>query len=517
MRNAGFLKKIRIVISLLFFLFTIILFLDITGLFGQNFYKTILYLQFVPSLLKLLSLGGIIAGGFIIVIIINLFFGRIYCSTICPLGTLQDIIIFLSGKLKISKKFTKQRTFNYLKYSFLIITVFAFIFGQTLLINLLDPYSSFGKISTNLFRPVYIFINNILAFGFQKFDIYYFYRIHYTSFSLLAFIYSAIFFVIIALMSVRWGRLFCNTVCPVGSLLSLLSKLSIYKISIDSKLCNSCTKCAINCKTGCIDVEKQKINFSECVACMNCISVCPSYGINFKKEKKKNKEIHSPSKRKFLKNSILIPLSVSIPSFNNEDIKNLKLTQNPEEKNYPVTPPGSVSIDHFTKLCTACHLCISACPTQVLQASFLEYGLGGMMQPHMDYHNEFCNYECTVCGEVCPTGAILALSVEKKKTTQLGKVQFIKENCIVETEGTDCGACSEHCPTKSVEMVPYNGLFLPEVNTDICIGCGACEYACPTEPYKAIFVDGNPVHEKVAKPDVKKIKEDYDPEEDFPF
>ncbi|MEZ5012466.1 MAG: 4Fe-4S dicluster domain-containing protein [Bacteroidales bacterium] len=113
---------------------------------------------------------------------------------------------------------------------------------------------------------------------------------------------------------------------------------------------------------------------------------------------------------------------------------------------------------------------MSACPTSVLQPSFREYGLLGIMQPRMDYHKGFCNFECTVCVDVCPSGALLPLVLEAKKLTQLGKAKFIKENCIVETERTDCRACSEHCPTKAVKMVPFEGnLVIPEVTDDICI------------------------------------------------
>ena len=134
----------------------------------------------------------------------------------------------------------------------------------------------------------------------------------------------------------------------------------------------------------------------------------------------------------------------------------------------------------------------------------------------MDYHKGFCNYECIRCIEVCPSGALLPLTPEAKKLTQIGKVNFIKENCIVETEKTDCGACSEHCPTKAVQMVPYTGnLVIPEINNEICVGCGACEYACPTKPYKAIFVDGNPVHQDAKKPEEEELQ--VQELEEFPF
>jgi len=93
---------------------------------------------------------------------------------------------------------------------------------------------------------------------------------------------------------------------------------------------------------------------------------------------------------------------------------------------------------------------------------------------------------------------------------------------VVYMDNTDCGACSEHCPTKAVDMVPYPNpvnkrLKIPEVKPKYCIGCGGCEHACPTKPCKAIYVDGNPVHKLAKKPVVKKIEEKVDDNEDFPF
>ena len=190
----------------------------------------------------------------------------------------------------------------------------------------------------------------------------------------------------------------------------------------------------------------------------------------------------------------------------------------------PISPPGSLSLEHFTGNCTACSLCVSACPTQVLQPSFLEYGFIGMLQPRLDNSKGFCNYECTACMEVCPAGAILPQPLYDKKLIQIGKAKFIKENCVVETQGTDCGACAEHCPTKAVRMVEYShpkypGKFLkiPEVTEEICIGCGACEYACPAKPWRSIYVESNEVHALAKKPAEDKVEQEVSEEEDFPF
>jgi ferredoxin len=199
-----------------------------------------------------------------------------------------------------------------------------------------------------------------------------------------------------------------------------------------------------------------------------------------------------------------------------------KPTTIPPLRTSPISPPGSTSISHFNAVCTACHLCVSSCPSQVLAPSLFEYGAAGLLQPRMEYSHSHCNYDCTVCMEVCPTGALEPLAKEKKKLTQLGVAKFIKENCVVYTDNTACGACSEHCPTKAVNMVPYPNpaqkpLLIPEVTNDYCIGCGGCEHACPTKPYKAIFIDGNPIHKMAKKPVVKKIELKIDSSGDFPF
>jgi ferredoxin len=137
--------------------------------------------------------------------------------------------------------------------------------------------------------------------------------------------------------------------------------------------------------------------------------------------------------------------------------------------------------------------------------------------PHMSNKIGFCNFECTICGDVCPNDAILPLKNENKKITQIGKVKFIKENCVVYTQKTDCGACAEHCPTKAVKMEldAELNLRVPIITEELCVGCGACEHACPTKPFKSIYVDGNPVHQIAEKPKDEKLE--IIEEEDFPF
>jgi len=150
--------------------------------------------------------------------------------------------------------------------------------------------------------------------------------------------------------------------------------------------------------------------------------------------------------------------------------------------------------------------------------SLFDYGVSGLFQPKLDYHVGSCNYDCTTCSQVCPSGAILPIAVEEKKLVQMGKAKFVKEDCIVITKKADCGACSEHCPTKAVKMVPYEKLMLPEVTEEICIGCGSCEHPCPTTPRKAIYVESNIVHLKAKlPPKVEKPEQEQKALEEFPF
>jgi ferredoxin len=182
-----------------------------------------------------------------------------------------------------------------------------------------------------------------------------------------------------------------------------------------------------------------------------------------------------------------------------------------------ICPPGSAGVERFLDRCTACHLCISECPTGVLQPAFLEYGLLGLMKPHMDYRAAFCNFDCRRCGEVCPDGAIDLLDVSAKHLAKIGEAHFNQDKCVVVTNGTDCAACSEHCPTKAVTTIPYgNNLRLPSLNDDLCIGCGACEYACPVKPDKAIKVTGLREH-SIAKKFIEPKATLPKPAGDFPF
>lgn len=520
--NFRILKNIRVFVSLVFFLLITFVFIDFTNALAGNIIQGVLYLQFLPSFLNFMGLAGIAAAGFLFIIVLNLMFGRIYCSTICPLGTFQDIIIWLKRKFSKRKVFKYRKAVNYLRYSILGISILLFFTGLISPLLLLDPYSNYGRIAANLFRPLYLWLNNQGAVGLESMDIYTLYRVEPGITQWFSVSFSVFFFILIVWLSVKYARFFCNGLCPVGAFLGLLSKYSVFKIKLDKSLCTSCGKCSAVCKANCIDFKSREVDFSRCVGCLNCLNSCPSNGVVFSNKKKEGEAVlktFDHKRREVISGSVgaLATLAV-LPLQAQKKGQQRGKHKGPREvvKDYPVSPPGSASIEHFNDACTACHLCVSACPTHVIKPAFLEYGLAGIMQPRMDYHANYCNFDCVVCTEVCPTGALRPITLDEKHVLQLGKVKFIKQNCVVYTDGTDCGACSEHCPTKAVDMIPFRKtLFLPEINPDICVGCGACEYACPTTP-KSIFVDGNPVHLIADKPVIKKL-EQPDPEEDFPF
>ncbi len=534
--NLGALKKIRIIVSLIFFLFTFLLFIDL----HNYFYKIsglILFFQFVPSLLNAILLFTASGIGFIFIAILALIFGRVYCSSVCPLGTLQDIITLTSRKMKKGRDRKKFHHFslphNYLRYGILLLVIITSVTGFYFFLDLLDPYSNFGRISTTFLKPVAIFINNSIAFLFSKFDNYSVLPVVYREFNFMQLFFPLAMLGLIAWLAYKYGRLYCNTVCPVGTVLGILSRYSLFKLVINSQACNNCGNCVYDCKASCIDRKKKEIDFSRCIACYNCIDACDNSAIFFQNTiTKKAPEILPKirkvdlKKRSFVSKAFLF-LTVASGSRSLEDTLKIKhniVAKNPSrvpiKKQWLVLPPGAKSIQHFTKYCTACTLCVSACPNNVLQPSFLQFGIEGMMQPYMDYSTGFCNYDCKICGDVCPTQAIRKIaSVQEKKTIQMGKVKFIKENCVVYTDHTDCGACSEHCPTKAVNMVPFEntGLFIPEVNDKICVGCGACEHPCPVRPFKAIYVEGNPIQMVAQKPKEEKLEKSKLKADEFPF
>jgi ferredoxin len=514
------LRRIRIVVSAVIFICFFMIFTDLRHIIPAAYVNKLMFLQLVPSFVKFCYVETIAAAGFILILILTLISGRTYCSFLCPLGIGQDIFSRIGGRIK--KKFRRygyKKPFTILRYLLLIITLIVTVTWGIYAITLLDPSSIFGRFMTFFAKPAIILLNNLLAGLFGKFDLYTISFIPVTGFKLAAYSIPSAFFILIGILSLTKGRLYCNMICPVGTLLGLFSKISLYRINFDESACTRCGRCSLGCKSSCIDFLNHHVDVTRCVDCFNCINTCQDKALSYGAVQLKSREhVTDESKRNLVAGSLLLLLGLpeTMSGQDKAAPKPKKESTVKENRTFPVCLPGAGSIHDFNTWCTACSLCINVCPNGVLQPSLIEYGISGMMQPVMNYHRSFCTYNCTACTEICPTSALRPLLLEAKKLTQLGKAVFIKDNCIVKTERTACGACSEACPTKAVYMVTYEGnLMIPELNNDICIGCGHCEFACPTTPYKAIFVDGNAVHKAAKKPENKEseIKTPVD----FPF
>lgn len=488
------LKRLRLVLGIFSLLILTFLFLDFAELIPAG-KVPLADIQLVPALL---------ANSFWIVgvlLLLTLLFGRIYCSILCPMGLFQDLTGRVAKLFKKKSKYTYSPEKRWWRYGSLVAVLGTYLAGWTVILSLLEPYSAFGRMVTHLLRPIYMTGNNLLASIFNHFGNYTFYHTEIFLLGISSFVVALLTFFIIGYLAWRFGRTFCNTLCPVGTVLGFLSRYSMFRFIIHEENCNSCGRCSRNCKASCIDSKRETVDNSRCVTCFNCTTVCSKKAIKYEFSWKKS----SPSKVVSAEDSVasrrrfLTTLGVTfVAAGSHAWAKGMHLgTNKPWTRKSPLSPPGSLSAEHLNIHCTACHLCVAQCPSKILKPSFLEYGVEGMMQPIMDFSHGFCNYDCTLCTEVCPNGALKKLTKDEKHATQMGIVKFIKTNCVVYTDETFCGACSEHCPTQAVYMVPYKGdLTIPELNTAICVGCGGCEYVCPAKPAKAIYVEGNPVHLK---------------------
>jgi ferredoxin len=519
------LYRFRVLTALGIFLACSLIFLDVYHLVPERLIQAFLAFQFLPSFIFLLKAGGIVFGSFLVFSILGLLVGRVFCAAFCPLGILMDGILYIKRKLNRKHRFAFVPPLRFISIGLLFLALLIFALGSVQLLALLDPYSNFGRIATVLVKPLMIGLNNLAYDALLSIDNYSLHPIQNVAVNVPLIIIVAVFFVGLFYLTIRKGRIFCTHICPVGTFLGLLSRFSLIKIKIDNTKCISCGLCERKCKTACISAQERKLDFSRCVMCMNCLTIkCPTNAIKLSFPKRlspvKDQANVKQERRKMLASLTLMPLAmagaVAAPGLKLLPKLEDKNSFMPKKRSIPITPPGALNVNHFVDSCTACYLCVNVCPSNVIKPSLFEYGLSGAFLPQLTNEKGYCNFECNRCTQVCPNGALLPISIEEKKTLQIGVAYFVRELCVVITDKTDCGACSEHCPTKAVNMQVENGLFVPVVDESICIGCGACEFACPVTPEKAIFVQGSKIHGVAEKPKSKKLKS-VDLEEDFPF
>lgn len=492
------LRKIRITLAVLFFSCITLLFLDFTGTV-HTWFGWMAKIQFLPAVL------AVNVGVIVLLVALTLVFGRVYCSVICPLGVFQDIVSWISGKRKKKKyRFSYSPAMKWLRYGVLGVFVIALVAGVGSIVALLAPYSAYGRIAQNLFAPIWQSGNNLLAYFAERMESYAFYETEVWVKSLPTLVIASVTLASLVVLAWRNGRTYCNTICPVGTMLGVLSKYSLFRPVIDSDKCNSCSLCSRKCKAACIDYRNHAIDYSRCVACMDCIDTCKHGAISYSRRKKRTvvqssetKEQNS-ARRNFLTGAGLLLGAAAVKAQEKKVDGGLAviLDKKIPKRKTPIVPPGAQSLRNMATHCTGCQLCVSVCPNGVLRPSS---GLTTLMQPESSYERGYCRPECTKCSEVCPAGAIRRVSTEEKSAIQIGHAVWVKENCVVLTDGVQCGNCARHCPTGAISMIPsisdddFSPL-IPMVDTERCIGCGACENLCPARPFSAIYVEGHEAH-----------------------
>ena len=425
------------------------LLLDTTGML-RHWLGWMPKIQLLPAVLAL-NVVVVLA-----ILAVTALIGRFYCAVVCPMGIFQDVVIWFH-KIIFGKKrpYRYHKPLNWLRYTVLVLFVLAMVVGLNSIAVLIAPYSAYARMVTGLH-----------ATGVAQWV-------------------AIITLVVIGLMSFTMGRLWCNTFCPVGTLLGLISRHSLFGIKIDADKCVGCHKCEHRCKSMCIDIDGGKtVDSSRCVNCFSCISECKQGAVTFgpKGRVAKSKGVDD-SRRKFVAGTVAVGAAMAVQAQDKKvdgGLAALMDKQVPQRKT-PIKPFGAKSLKNFSTRCTACQLCVSQCPEKVLRPSTK---LESLMQPEMNYHDGYCRMACTRCSEVCPAGAIQPISKEEKTAISIGVAVVLKDNCI------GCGTCERHCPSGAIQMVDGR----PAVNEARCLGCGACEYYCPARPMTAIYVEGREVH-----------------------
>lgn len=491
-----YLKPLRRVLAVLFWAAAALLFLDFSGTI-HHYLGWVAKIQFLPAILAL-NLAVVV-----VLVLLTLLFGRIYCSVICPLGITQDFISWLSARRKKHHfRFSYSGEKKWLRYGFLVLFLVVLIAGIGSLFTLLDPYASFGRIISQIFQPLYVKINNLLAAWAEQHESYAFYDKSIWLKSMPTLVVAVVSLILILILAWRGGRTYCNTICPVGTVLGFFSRFSLLKPVINTEKCNGCGLCGKGCKSSCINTQEHQIDYSRCVVCMDCINNCRqgaiTYGLRYKRAEEGGVD---KSRRQMMAATAILATTAAVKAQEKRVDGGLAVIEDKQApvRETPLVPAGARSLKHFSQHCVACQLCITACPNELLRPSGR---LENLMQPEMSYERGYCRPECTKCSDICPAGAIVKLAQGEKASTQIGHAVWVEKNCVSARNEAACNNCAVHCPAGAITMVHMNpndetSPMRPAIDIERCIGCGACEHLCPSRPFSAIYVEGHQQHRTI--------------------
>jgi len=436
----------------------------------------------------------------LIVVILTLVFGRAWCGWICPMGTVLDIFSFGRWRKQPASAHQPAESWRSVKYIILLGILFAALLGNLSLL-IFDPLAILFRTLTTSIWPALdqiitvaetsLYQVPILSGPVARFDAWarplilpsepVFYRDA---------LFFGVFFLGIIMLNSIATRFWCRYLCPLGGMLGLISKLSLFRRAV-SEECKGCTLCTQSCPTGTIDPDRNYASDpSECTMCLDCLEVCPRSTIDFTPGLSAAEwREYDPGRRQ-----ALVTLGITIAAL--ALVKSDALAK--RETPHLLRPPGARENNLMSK-CVRCAECMRACPTSGLQPSFVESGVEGLWTPILIPRMGYCDYSCNACGQVCPVQAIPPMGLEEKRTQVIGKAYINQNRCIAWSDHRDCIVCEEMCPLpkkavylETAEVKRADGslaqIKLPQVNRDSCIGCGICEYKCPVNGEAAIRV-----------------------------
>jgi MauM/NapG family ferredoxin protein len=436
----------------------------------------------------------------LITVAFTLVFGRVFCGWVCPLGTINDFMGHLTPTRR-RKEHVGERA-RRLKYYGLIVILISALFTLQLA-GVADPVSLLIRSLAVAAEPAMnLMVNTVFDFLYRAHipgltplseAVYSFLKNNLLSFRQPFFyqgVFIALIFAALLLANLFRRRFWCTALCPLGALLGLITRVSPLK-RVVGKGCTSCALCVRACRTGAAADVKDTWQKAECVVCGECQEDCPEDAVRFGLHlaKGKGKVAGIDLQRRGLITSLVA--GIFIPPL----IRTNPLTRRREGR--LIRPPGALPEGEFLRRCVRCGECMKVCLTNGLQPALLEAGLEGVWTPRFDFRAGYCQYYCTLCGQVCPTGALRKLTQGEKARTKIGLAYIDKNRCIPYAQGGECIVCEEHCPTpdkaikfEQVETMTPQGrkrIKRPIVDLKLCIGCGICEYKCPLHDQPAII------------------------------